>query len=202
MWWAVERGSTALSAAFVKKLKKNEDRRTTEGMIGNSSVLSAVLTVVSVLSLSLLALFCVRCKKKPKTIHEEHQIYNPQTFQRAGSRFAVTRSKTVTRANQMTKTPDDTGEQFEEFTAESTDGPSDYMNIIDAFTGTAEHTYVAPLPVAVYANDERNEQTGSNLDPGDYENIQKDDDDYENSEFLKKQEDEEPDYVNENGDCS
>ncbi|XP_059207688.1 uncharacterized protein LOC131986646 isoform X1 [Centropristis striata] len=71
-------------------------------MIGNSSVLAAVLTVVSVVSLSLLSVLCLRCKKKNKIIHEEHQIYDPQIFQRGGSVFAVTQSKTVTRANQIT----------------------------------------------------------------------------------------------------
>ncbi|KAI3373282.1 hypothetical protein L3Q82_006588 [Scortum barcoo] len=50
------------------------------GMVGNSGVLAAVLTVVSVLSLSLLSFFCLRCKRKSKVIHEEHQIYNPQTL--------------------------------------------------------------------------------------------------------------------------
>ncbi|XP_019729304.1 uncharacterized protein LOC109518098 isoform X2 [Hippocampus comes] len=71
-------------------------------MLGNSIVQCAIATTASLASLSLLGLLCLRCKRKPKTIHEEAQIYNPHTFRREGSRFAVTRSKTVMKANQMT----------------------------------------------------------------------------------------------------
>ncbi|KAM9781772.1 uncharacterized protein ACBT44_022832 isoform 3-T4 [Syngnathus typhle] len=70
-------------------------------MLGNSSVQCAVGGVASLALLSLLGLLCLRCKTKSK-IHGEAQIYNPHTFQREGSRFAVMRSKTVTKANQMT----------------------------------------------------------------------------------------------------
>lgn len=169
-------------------------------MIGNSSLLAAVLTVVSVVSLSLLLLFCLRCKRKSKIIHEEHQIYNPQTFQREGSMFAVTRSKTVTRANQITPTTIETRNEWNESSPAATDNQSGYGNIRDAHTGSLEHTYVDPLPMSLYENDEQNKKRISDHDPSVYANISPDDeDDYENSEFLKQQEDEEPDYVNENG---
>ncbi|XP_042354688.1 LAT2 domain-containing protein [Plectropomus leopardus] len=180
-------------------------------MIENSSVLAAVLTVVSVLSLSLMSVLCLRCKKKSKIIHEEHQIYDPQpqTFLRGGSMFAVTQSKTVTRANQITSTTVEIQENFEDLSTAANDEQSDYQNISDAQTGGPEHTYVDPLPISVYEN----EKTGSRLTdagetPGVYENIitslaiKDDDDDYENSDFLgrvQEQEDDEPDYVNENG---
>nr|XP_046265960.1 LAT2 domain-containing protein isoform X7 [Scatophagus argus] len=172
-------------------------------MIGNSSLLAAVLTVVSVLSLSLLSLLCLRCKRKSKIIQEDHQIYNQQTFQREGSVFAVTRSKTVTRVNQITSggtTP------REDFPAAGADEQSDYGNITDAHTGCPEHTYVAPLPISLYENEEI---SAAAAPAGIYANIdapsvKDDDDDYENSEFLDKAvdpEDDEPDYVNENGGC-
>nr|XP_046265961.1 LAT2 domain-containing protein isoform X8 [Scatophagus argus] len=170
-------------------------------MIGNSSLLAAVLTVVSVLSLSLLSLLCLRCKRKSKIIQEDHQIYNQQTFQREGSVFAVTRSKTVTRVNQITSggtTP------REDFPAAGADEQSDYGNITDAHTGCPEHT--APLPISLYENEEI---SAAAAPAGIYANIdapsvKDDDDDYENSEFLDKAvdpEDDEPDYVNENGGC-
>ncbi|XP_044077611.1 uncharacterized protein LOC122887945 isoform X3 [Siniperca chuatsi] len=173
------------------------------GMIGNSSLLAAVLTVVSVASvvaLSLLSLLCLRCKKKSKIIHEEHQIYNPQTFQRGGSLFAVTQSKTVTRGNQITTTTEETRQEIEDFSS--------------AQTESLEHTYVAPLPITVYENEQTvtdSLHALSNETPDVYANItsspiKDDEDDYENSEFLGKiveeQEDDEPDYVNENGDCT
>ncbi|XP_036974744.1 uncharacterized protein LOC119030898 isoform X2 [Acanthopagrus latus] len=171
-------------------------------MLGNSSLLAAVLTIVSVVALILLVLFCLRCKRKSKIIHEEHQIYNPQTFQREGSMFAVTRSKAVTRANQITTTTVETRNEWNECSEAASDNQSGYGNIRDSHTGSLEHTYVDPLPMSLYENDEQNKNRISDHDPGVYANISPDDeDDYENSEFLKQQEDEEPDYVNENGEC-
>ncbi|XP_033507245.1 uncharacterized protein LOC117272424 isoform X1 [Epinephelus lanceolatus] len=178
------------------------------GMIGNSSVLAAVLTAASVLSLSLMSVLCLRCKKKSKVIHEENQIYDPQTFQRGGSMFAVTRSKTVTRANQITPTTVESREEPDNF---STAADDDYQNISEAQTGSPEHTYVDPLPLSVYENENAQTQKGvteADQNPGVYANIiqslllKDDDDDYENSAFLdqvvQQQEDSEPDYVNEN----
>ncbi|XP_065819129.1 LAT2 domain-containing protein isoform X2 [Labrus bergylta] len=183
------------------KLERNEDSRTTEGMVGNFNVPAAVLTVMSVLSLSLLSIFCLRCKKKSRYIHEEHQIYNPQMFQRGGSRFAVTRSKTVTKTNQITTPTVETRNQFEEIATEEIDEQSNYENITEAHTGCTEHTYVAPLPIIIYENDWT--ETGTNLSSCVYGNVNDDDDDYENSEFLKEQEEEEePDYVNEDSNCT
>ncbi|KAA8586526.1 hypothetical protein FQN60_000362 [Etheostoma spectabile] len=49
-------------------------------MIGNPGLLAAALTVVSVVSLSALCALCLRCRKKSTIIHEEHQIYDPQTL--------------------------------------------------------------------------------------------------------------------------
>ncbi|KAK2879688.1 hypothetical protein Q8A73_023500 [Channa argus] len=210
-------------AAFLLLLLKNEGSWTTEGMIGNSSLLAVALAVASVVSLSLLSLFCLRCKRKSKIIHEEHQIYDPQTFQRGGSVFAVMQSKTVTRANQITSTSV-YDEQYSTvitppcITA-ATDDQSDYENVTESQTeADLEHTYVDPLPASVYVNEETQESTAAAIqNPDIYVNIftslpiKDDDDDYENSDFLdheaqgKKEEqddDDYPDYVNENGECT
>ncbi|XP_075958534.1 uncharacterized protein LOC142960541 [Anarhichas minor] len=180
-------------------------------MIGNFSLLAAALTVVSVMWLSLLSVLCLRCKKKSKIIHEEHQhqIYNPQTFHRGGSVFAVTQSKTVTRANQITSTTAETREEFEDFSTAVMDEQSDYQNISNE---SEEHTYVAPLAISVYENEQSARITDADQTPGVYANIhtslssKDDEDDYENSEFLdqvvQEQKDiiaDEPDYVNEDG---
>ncbi|XP_037322966.2 LAT2 domain-containing protein isoform X1 [Pungitius pungitius] len=177
-------------------------------MIGDSSPLAAALGVVLVMGLSLLSVLCLRCKKKSKIIHEEHQIYNPQTFQRGGSVFAVTQSKTVTRPNQITCAAAEKTEELGDFsTAAEMDDQSDYQNISNAQTGSVEHTYVAPLADLVYEN----EPDATDADPGVYANIQvpsppsstNEEDDYENTEFLEQvvqeQDDYEPDYVNEHG---
>ncbi|RVE64213.1 hypothetical protein OJAV_G00144400 [Oryzias javanicus] len=157
-----------------------------------SSLLTAVLTVVSVVSLSLLSLLCLRCKRKSQTIHEESQVYNPQTFQRGGSKFAVVRSKTVNRSYQISPT---TEEIPEEAAFPEVSDQSDYQNITEC-----DPEYVAPIGISDYENT-RND---SDQNQEDYENILspeqvEDDDDYENSSFLDKVvEAEESDYVNEN----
>ncbi|XP_035522583.1 uncharacterized protein LOC118331629 [Morone saxatilis] len=191
-------------------LQENEGSRTAQGMIGNSSLLAAVLTVVSVVTLSLLSALCLRCKRKSKVIHEEHQIYNPQTFQRGGSMFAVTQSKPVTRANQIPSTTIETGE---ESPPGDFDDEQDYVNIPEVPTASAEHTYVAPIAISVYENEqtEKKPDVPPALDV--YANVtllpvKEDEDDYENADYLEQvvhEEDkrwslEEPDYVNENGD--
>ncbi|KAM8899922.1 uncharacterized protein AB9W97_010117 isoform 3-T3 [Spinachia spinachia] len=159
-------------------------------MIGDSSPLAAALGVVLVTGLSLLSVLCLRCKNKSKIIHEEHQIYNLQTFQRGGSVFAVTQSKTVTRPNQITSVAADRREKFGDSATEMDDQP-DYQNISNAQTGRAEHTYVAALAGSVYENEL---DATTDADPGVYANIQPpsppsstyEEDDYENSEFLEK----------------
>ncbi|XP_056267760.1 LAT2 domain-containing protein isoform X1 [Pseudoliparis swirei] len=177
-------------------------------MIGGSSPLAAVLTVVSVMCLSLLAVLCLRCKKKSKIIHEEHQIYNPQMFQRGGSVFAVTRSKTVTRANQITSITVETQEEFEDFSTATAalDEQPNYQNISNAETGSVEHTYVAPLAISVYENEQCTIITDADQIPGVYANThtsssKEDEDDYENAEYLhqvvQEENDDEPEYVNE-----
>ncbi|XP_026183479.1 uncharacterized protein LOC113142634 isoform X2 [Mastacembelus armatus] len=170
-------------AAVVLLLQNNEGCHTTEGMIGNASLLAAVLTVVSVVSLSVVSVLCLRCRRKSKIIHEEHQVYNPQTF------------------------------EIQELPQAEIDDQSDYENISDAQVGThVEHTYVAPLPNSLYVNEEKS-LTDADQTPDVYANIitslpiaEDDDDDYENAQFLdeavQEQEDDEPDYVNENGDCT
>ncbi|XP_054610075.1 LAT2 domain-containing protein isoform X2 [Dunckerocampus dactyliophorus] len=191
-------------------------------MLGISSAQFTVPMVVSLALLSLLCFLCLRCKKK--SIPAETQIYNSQTFQCGGSRFAVMRSKTVMKANQIT--PYACNEDF---------NPATHSE--DAFPhGSWEHIYVAPLPTAVYENDIHPPLMLKDADPltGDYANVpvaapksegmrrysstalasptptqcafKLDDDDYENSDFLAQATQELEDdailYVNEKGACT
>ncbi|KAF3706584.1 hypothetical protein EXN66_Car022276 [Channa argus] len=155
-------------AAFLLLLLKNEGSWTTEGMIGNSSLLAVALAVASVVSLSLLSLFCLRCKRK-----------SSQT----------------------------------EADLEHTYVISIYCTVLQAYALQRD-----PLPASVYVNEETQESTAAAIqNPDIYVNIftslpiKDDDDDYENSDFLdheaqgKKEEqddDDYPDYVNENGECT
>ncbi|XP_056450569.1 uncharacterized protein LOC130385859 isoform X2 [Gadus chalcogrammus] len=160
----------------------------------------AVLMLVSSASLSMLCLLCLKCKKKSKIIQQESSIYDPQIFQREGSRFAVTRSKTVTRPNQMkTQNQEETEARHSHISQSANE---DYTFVIGDQEGF-EATYVSPLPIAVYGNIEEIKQAASASNLCDYENILtassiNDDEDYENSEFLKNIEDltDDPDYVN------
>ncbi|KAG7515658.1 hypothetical protein JOB18_012905 [Solea senegalensis] len=144
-------------------------------------VLTLVLTLVS---LSLVSLLCLSCKRKSKIIHEEHQTQDLHTFQRGGSVFAVVQSKPVTRANQIMSS---TFETLEEYSPDADYEQPDYENVNPAPpTASPDHTYVAPLPNVVYANETI---TDANQTVGVYENfikslsIKDDEDDYVNFAF-------------------
>ncbi|XP_077596911.1 uncharacterized protein LOC144212700 [Stigmatopora nigra] len=150
-------------------------------MVGNSGERWTVVTVVLLTTLSLLALLCLRCKRKSKTIHEEPQIYNPHTFQREGSRFAVMRSKTVTKANQIAPSSSN-----EDSFAATYSVPASPIR-------SWEPIYVHPLPITVYENDNVTPLMIKGWDPATahYANVaEKNDDDtnvYENLAFLAQQ---------------
>ncbi|KAM9846768.1 uncharacterized protein ACBR49_010043 isoform 3-T3 [Aulostomus maculatus] len=118
--------------------------------------------------------------------------------QRAGSRFAVVQSKTVTEANQMRSTRVETTEECL---------PAKYSDVAYQ-EGSLDATYVSPLPLSVYENEDMAERiAGAVQAPSIYANIQTalsvHEDDYENAEFLAQaqEENDEPDYVNETVSC-
>ncbi|XP_041742263.1 LAT2 domain-containing protein isoform X1 [Coregonus clupeaformis] len=174
-------------------------------MITIFSLQGAVLAIVSVASLSVFFTFCLWCRRKTKIIHEENQIYDPQIFHREGSRFAVMRSKTVTRPNQIVRDlPPTPVEKTPQVVNEE---QAKYQNVVTAQMGSIEPTYVDPIPALVYQN--VNESRNAETDGDQYENVfpsidtisrDSDGSDYENSEFLAQVkmglEDDEPDYVN------
>ncbi|XP_029374593.1 uncharacterized protein LOC115053875 isoform X3 [Echeneis naucrates] len=182
-------------------------------MIGSLNFLAVMLTVTFTASVSLLSLLCLRCKRRSKVIQEENQTYHLQTFQRGGSVFAVMQSKAVTRTNHISSA---TVASQETFSQDLNDDQADYENISQTgiphiAMAPAESLYVAPLPNAVYEN-AQSETTTNDAEQvqGVYANfiqsltIDEDKEDYENSEFLSQviPEDDEPDYVNELGDCT
>ncbi|XP_029374592.1 uncharacterized protein LOC115053875 isoform X2 [Echeneis naucrates] len=128
--------------------------------------------------------------------------------QRGGSVFAVMQSKAVTRTNHISSA---TVASQETFSQDLNDDQADYENISQTAMAPAESLYVAPLPNAVYEN-AQSETTTNDAEQvqGVYANfiqsltIDEDKEDYENSEFLSQviPEDDEPDYVNELGDCT
>ncbi|KAG7217201.1 hypothetical protein INR49_027745 [Caranx melampygus] len=167
------------AAGPLKHLNHDTEQQRAERMIGHFSVLAAVLTVAITLSLSLLSLLCVRCRRKSTNV---------------GKRI---RCDTIKNRDIP-----------EESSQDVIDDQGDYENVIQP-AESLEHTYVAPIPHALYENTQT-ETNVTDVDPGVYANfiqslpIKDDDDDYENSDFLEQaqQECEEPDYVNELGECT
>ncbi|KAL0994509.1 hypothetical protein UPYG_G00123180 [Umbra pygmaea] len=173
------------------------------------SLQGIVLAIVTLSSVSFFCILCLWCQKKTKIIHETNQIYDHQTFQREGSRFAVMRSKTVTRPNQIIR---DLPPTPLENTSQSVDEEQPkYENVVTAQRGSFEPTYVDPIPALVYQNldESTKKNTRDSETDGDqyaYENVfpsfhtvtrDSDGSDYENSDFLDNVGvDDEPDYVN------
>ncbi|XP_017348795.1 LAT2 domain-containing protein isoform X1 [Ictalurus punctatus] len=178
-------------------------------MIEVTSLQGAVLAFLSVSTVSFICALCIRCRKKTMIVQESNQLYVPQIFHRGGSKFAVTRSKTVTRTNQMSTNPcQSSGEITVAHTPKSQletavqDQGGSYENIKQSIHGSMEPTYVDPISTPPHNNNVLHDD-----DIGDYANIfptqdvQHDSDsyDYENTEFLqnsKPDDDDEPDYVN------
>ncbi|XP_072517956.1 uncharacterized protein [Salminus brasiliensis] len=175
-------------------------------MVEVTSQQGVVLAFVSLATLGLISAICLGCRKKNKIVQEDNQLYIPQVFQREGSRFAVTRSKTVTRPNQITP---DQSQSFGNIGHVSQIQPpafqethSSYQNIPKSICGSLEPTYVHPIqtPPSKGLPDEMDD-----LDAGSYENVfpakyfdhDSDSYDYENAQYLSNNaEEDEPDYVN------
>ncbi|XP_062391700.1 LAT2 domain-containing protein [Sardina pilchardus] len=160
------------------------------------------LAVVSLASLGVVYVICLWCRKRKRKIkQEENQLYDPReppVIQREGSRFAVTRSKTVTKHNQISRRPPP--EEPIDAAAITPEGQASYQNIKEF--GTCEPTYVDPIPTNLYGNDPEEDQCSyENVFPTSSIKHQSDGSDYENADFLvhnKITDDEldEPDYVN------
>ncbi|MEQ2277161.1 hypothetical protein XENORESO_021116, partial [Xenotaenia resolanae] len=126
------------------------------------------------------------------------QTYDAQTFQRGGSKFAVKSSKTVTNANQMSS-PSEKTSGYLAFQEDQTE-EQDYQNVsVKTLSSSLEHDYIDPIDGPLYGNG-KNRSPAVDLNPGLYGNILQsmevtEDNDYENISVHQ----EEPDYVNENG---
>ncbi|MCI4386571.1 hypothetical protein PGIGA_G00063950 [Pangasianodon gigas] len=175
-------------------------------MIEVTSQQGAVLAFLSVSTLGFICALCVRCRKKSMIVQENNQLYIPQVFHREGSMFAVTRSKTVTKTNQMSTDPCQSSGNFahtfhSQLDSAFQDSGGSYQNIPKPTCSSTEPTYVDPIATPP------NKVTVLDDDAGDYANIfptqdvdhDSDSYDYENTEFLqnsKIDDDDEPDYVN------
>ncbi|KAL2094281.1 hypothetical protein ACEWY4_009000 [Coilia grayii] len=157
------------------------------------------LGLASLVSLGLLCVLCFWCRRKRNVITEDNQLYDPQeppVIHREGSRFAVTRSKTVTKPNQITRRlPPEPGSLPVGGTQDEENGQSSYQNVPKF--GTFEPTYVDPIPGYLYGNISDGDQYSyENVFPTPMIKHHSDESDYENSEFLERNAQEEPDYVN------
>ncbi|XP_046723198.1 LAT2 domain-containing protein isoform X2 [Silurus meridionalis] len=174
-------------------------------MIEITSQQGVVLALLSVSAVGFICALCIRCRKKSMIVQENNQLYVPQVFQREGSRFAVTRSKTVMKTNQINPNQCASSGDFahasnSRLTSIQEAGDS-YQNIPKSISGSMEPTYVNPIATPPHKNSALDD------DDGDYANIFRTQDvehdsdsyDYENTDFLqnsKNDDDDEPDYVN------
>ncbi|KAL7844316.1 hypothetical protein SRHO_G00228550 [Serrasalmus rhombeus] len=174
-------------------------------MVEVTSQQGVILALVSLVTLGFVSAICLGCRKKSKIVQEDNQLYIPQIFQREGSRFAVTRSKTVTRPNQITSEASPTVGNSARASYVQPQAVEDiqcsYQNISKPCCGSLEPTYVHPIPTPPPPD----EFTDTDIDGAAYENVfptknidhDSDSEDYENADFLKiKDDDDEPDYVN------
>ncbi|XP_060792152.1 LAT2 domain-containing protein isoform X2 [Neoarius graeffei] len=172
-------------------------------MIEVTSQQGAVLAFLSVSTMSFICALCICCRKKSKIVQENSQLYIPHVFHREGSRFAVTRSKTVTKTNQMGTTPCSSSGNLADTSNSQLNSPQDtgssYQNIPKEVC--VEPTYVHPIANSPQQKSALDDDTGDYANIFRTQHIQHDSDsyDYENAEFLehsKIDDDEEPDYVN------
>ncbi|XP_063058569.1 LAT2 domain-containing protein [Engraulis encrasicolus] len=160
------------------------------------------LALLSLVCMGLLCVLCFWCRRRRNIITEDNQLYDPReppVIHREGSKFAVTRSKTVIRPNQITRSlPPEPGSLPPAGAQDEENGQCSYQNVPQF--GTFEPTYVDPIPGYLYGNI-------TDVDHCSYENVfptpmiqhNSDGDDYENAEFLENHADDtedEPDYVN------
>ncbi|XP_046723196.1 LAT2 domain-containing protein isoform X1 [Silurus meridionalis] len=175
-------------------------------MIEITSQQGVVLALLSVSAVGFICALCIRCRKKSMIVQENNQLYVPQVFQREGSRFAVTRSKTVMKTNQINPNQCASSGDFahasnSRLTSAIQEAGDSYQNIPKSISGSMEPTYVNPIATPPHKNSALDD------DDGDYANIFRTQDvehdsdsyDYENTDFLqnsKNDDDDEPDYVN------
>ncbi|XP_026862023.1 linker for activation of T-cells family member 2 [Electrophorus electricus] len=176
-------------------------------MIAITSQQGSVLTLLCLAILGFVSAFCLWCGKRSKIVQEDNQIYNQEILQRDGSKFAVTRTKTVTRPNQ--KSPEQplcnkTG-QFAHASKVHLDAVEDtqgsYQNVPSPKNCNTEQIYVDPIPTPPFRTPpdelmDNDTDTYINILPTQDIDHDSDSNDYENAQFLHNADEDEPDYVN------
>ncbi|XP_047661747.1 LAT2 domain-containing protein isoform X2 [Tachysurus fulvidraco] len=172
-------------------------------MIEVTSQQGAVLAFMSLSTVGFICALCMRCRKKSMIVQENSQLYIPQILHREGSRFAVTKSKTVMCANQISTNPPESSGNVAHPSYRQLDSVPDlegsYQNIAKSNRGSMEPTYVDPIATPP------DESSALNND-SEYANIYRpqeikhdSSEDYENTDFLhthKTDDNDESDYVN------
>lgn len=165
-------------------------------MIQFTSQQDAVLVFLSFCTVGFICALCIRGRRKSLIVQENNQLYIPQILD--GSNFAVTRSKTVTRANQIsTKKGNDTHPSNLQLESAAQNLEGSYQNITKPDYGSMEPTYVDPISTPPGENNVLvNDCEYVNIFRT--QNIEHDSSDYENTEFLHMHadDDDDPDYVN------
>ncbi|KAJ8368764.1 hypothetical protein SKAU_G00087920 [Synaphobranchus kaupii] len=153
----------------------------------------SALAVVSLTSLGVVFAMCVWCRKKSDIIQRDTQIYDPQLFQSQSERFRVVRPQRV--PNQSIRVlplfSEDTPSILLNAEVVATEDQLNYQNIGNL---TEEPTYVDPIPEATYQNfplinpypvKDPEAYVYENMLPTVENQINQEDSDYENTEFLQ-----------------
>ncbi|XP_050949833.1 LAT2 domain-containing protein isoform X2 [Labeo rohita] len=169
-------------------------------MIEVQSQQGVLLAIVSVACLGCVYALCVCCRKKSSMQQEDNDLYDQDDFSQdyAESRKTSTVPRPTQREMSSTSRRSPMNRPLNR--PVNSDHWS-YQNVPDE-NGILEPTYVDPIPDSLYANEDDPDQD-QNPDTGYYGNVfpttkvQHDSDscDYEN--WDQKQEEDEPDYVNE-----
>ncbi|KAK2827242.1 hypothetical protein Q7C36_018168 [Tachysurus vachellii] len=174
-----------------------------EAMIEVTSQQGAVLAFMSLSTVGFICALCMRCRKKSMIVQENSQLYVPQILHREGSRFAVTKSKTVMSANQITTNqPESSGNvanpSVRQLDSAVQDLEGSYQNVSKSNRGSMEPTYVDPIATPPDKNSALNDSEYANIyRPQEIKHDSSED--YENTEFLqthKTDDNDESDYVN------
>ncbi|XP_058272079.1 LAT2 domain-containing protein isoform X1 [Hemibagrus wyckioides] len=172
-------------------------------MIEVTSQQGAILAFLSLSTVVFICALCVCCRKKSLIVQENNQLYIPQILHREGSRFAVTRSKTVTNANQISSNLSQSSGNVahtsnSQLESAVPDLEGSYQNVSKpANHGIMDATYVDPIATPPNNNSALDSEYANIYRPEDIDHDSSED--YENTEFLQKHQiddNDESDYVN------
>ncbi|XP_058272082.1 LAT2 domain-containing protein isoform X4 [Hemibagrus wyckioides] len=163
-------------------------------MIEVTSQQGAILAFLSLSTVVFICALCVCCRKKSLIVQENNQLYIPQILHREGSRFAVTRSKTVTNANQISSNLSQSSGNVAHTSNSQLESVPDLEG---SYQNVSKRGFIDPIATPPNNNSALDSEYANIYRPEDIDHDSSED--YENTEFLQKHQiddNDESDYVN------